>query len=110
MISDNRISHHLLQKRENLFGRIPKQPGVIIRGSLVIMKRACGKSGCRCLKNSPHKSLYISQSFKGKTRMIYVPRASEEVVRQGVLEYHRMKDLMDELSDIHLKLLSKGAL
>ena len=109
MISDKRISHRLLQKRENLFGMIPKRPGVI-RGSLVIMKRACGKSGCRCLKNSPHKSLYISQSFKGKTRMIYVPRASEEVVRQGVLEYHRMKDLMDKLSDIHLKLLSEGAL
>ena len=109
MISDRITPHRLLQKRNDLFGRIPKRPGVI-RGSLVIMKRVCGKSGCRCLKNSPHKSLYISQSFKGKTRMTYVPKQSEEVVRWGILEYRHMKDLLNELSDIHLELLSKGRL
>ena len=109
MISDNKTSHRLLQKREDLFGRIPKRPGVI-RGSLVIMKRVCGKVSCRCLKNSPHKSLYISQSYKGKTRMTYVPKRSEEVVRRGIFEYRRIKDVLDELSDIYLELLSKGAL
>jgi hypothetical protein len=42
--------------------------------------------------------------------MIYVPKSSEEVVRRGVLEYRRMKDILDELSAIHLKLLSEGRL
>lgn len=107
MISDNHTPNRLLQKRDELFGRLPKRP-VVIRGSLVIMKRTCGKSNCRCLKKSPHKSLYISQSFKGKTRMTYVPKVSEEAVRRGILEYHRIKDILNELSDLQLKLLPEG--
>lgn len=109
MISDNRSPHRLFEKRDDLFRKIPKRP-VIIRGSLVEMKRTCGKAGCRCLKKSPHRSLYISQNFEGKTRMIYVPKSSEEAVRRGVLEYRRMKDILDELSAIHLELLSEGRL
>jgi hypothetical protein len=109
MISDNRTLHRLLQKRDDLFRRIPKSP-VVIRGCLVEMKRVCGKSGCRCLKKSPHKSLYISQSIKGKTRMIYVPRSSEDAVRRGILEYRRMKNILKELAAVHLELLSGGRL
>ena len=42
--------------------------------------------------------------------MIYVPRSSEDAVRRGILEYRRMKGILDELSDIHLELLSQGGL
>lgn len=104
MISDKGTTKRLLQMRDRLFSQMPKRPGVI-RGTLVLVKRSCGKARCRCQKDSPHKSLYISQSHKGKTRMIYVPRYAEEKAKTWVAGYHALKNLLDNLSEIHLKLL-----
>lgn len=104
MISDKKAIRRLLQKRDELSREIPRRPGVI-RGTLVLAKRSCGKARCRCQKDSPHKSLYISQSHKGRTRMIYIPRYAEEKAKTWVAGYHALKNLLEDLSEIHLKLL-----
>lgn len=106
MIPDKTAAKPLLQKRDQLFGEMPRRPEVI-RGTLVLVRRSCGKPRCRCRKDSPHKSLYVSQSHKGKTRMVYVPKRSEEKARAWVGEYHRLKALLNKLSEIHLKLLAE---
>ena len=109
MISDKKVVRFLLQKRDELSREIPRRPGVI-RGTLVLVKRSCGKPRCRCQKDSPHKSLYISQSHKSKTRMIYVPRYAEEKARAWVAGYHALKSLLEDLSEVHLKLLREHTL
>ncbi|MBI1871373.1 MAG: hypothetical protein HYS07_09300 [Chlamydiae bacterium] len=80
----------------------------VIRGSLVIMKRVCGKKNCKCVKGYRHESLYISQGVKGKTRMIYVPRSSGKKVRQYVEHYHEIKKFLDESSKENIKKLYRG--
>ena len=40
-----------------------------MRGSLVTMRRTCGKKSCRCARGALHESLYVSQSAGGKTRL-----------------------------------------
>jgi hypothetical protein len=80
----------------------------VIHGSIVIMDRSCGKAGCRCQKGFKHRSLYISQRHDGKTRMVYVPKRSEEKIALLISNYRKIKDAMNKFSEINIKQLTKG--
>ena len=75
----------------------------VIRGSLVVMSRVCGKPNCRCRKGPKHVSLYLSRSHKGRTSMMYIPRKNEAEVKEASLRYHAITNLLNQLSEIHLK-------
>lgn len=75
----------------------------VIRGSLVVMSRVCGKPNCKCQKGHKHVSLYLSRSRKGRTSMTYIPRKNEAGVKEASLRYHTITNLLNQLSEIHLK-------
>lgn len=79
----------------------------IIKGSLVWLKRVCGKSGCHCYKGKKHVSLYLSRSVKGKTTMTYIPHRYENAVKEAVDEHKRILKTLDELSRDNLKTIKK---
>jgi hypothetical protein len=97
----------LLKKRREAAKGISRIQEVI-RGSLVIMARHCGNAACRCQKGFKHRSLYVSQRHKGKTRMIYIPKRSEATVRRLISNYRKVKMVMDRISDVNIKMLTKG--
>ena len=76
----------LLRKRHKALGEIP-QLEEILRGSIVVVRRYCGKVGCRCTKGKKHRSLYVSQSNNGQSRLIYIPKAKEKEVYQLINNY-----------------------
>ena len=88
-----------------------KMPPVeeILRGSIVIVKRYCGKANCRCLKGHKHRSLYISQSNKGESRLIYIPQRSEKEVRRLIRNYQALKKATEEISRINIQLMTSSA-
>ncbi len=96
-----------LKKRRDATKGMPRITEVV-HGSIVIVNRSCGKTNCRCQKGFKHSSLYISQRYRGKTRMIYIPKRSEANVRRFVSNYQKIKVVMDRVSDINLHLLTKG--
>jgi arginine/lysine/ornithine decarboxylase len=96
----------VLRKRHNIARKMPNVEECI-RGSLVIMRRSCGKSNCHCLKGQKHKAIYISQSYAGKTRMFYIPQRSEQKAHQHIKNYQKIRDILNRLSDINIKLLTK---
>lgn len=79
----------------------------IIRGSPVMMERTCGKPNCRCIKGHKHKSLYLSQYHKGSPRMIYIPRRAEEDTRRMVGNYRKLKGILDKISDVNMRLITR---
>ena len=81
----------------------------ILRGSIVMVKRYCGKANCRCLKGYKHRSLYISQSNKGESRLIYIPQRSEKEVRRLIRNYQALKRMMEEISRINIQLMTSSA-
>lgn len=95
-----------LRKRRQAAKGMPRSQEVV-RGSLVVMDRHCGKSGCRCQKGFKHRSLYISQRYKGSTRMIYVPKRSEAKARKWIDNYRQLKIVLDKISDINIQILTK---
>lgn len=100
----HKVLTDMLEKQKELARHIPRSPKVI-KGSLVELKRTCGKPNCRCLKGEKHKSLYLSQSKKGKTKMTYIPRKSEEKVKEYVKRHKKYIKILDELSELNIKII-----
>ena len=72
----------------------------MLHGSLIEMKRRCGKPNCRCARDESarHRSLYLGQTRKGRTRMIYIPRDLEQTVRQWVENHRLASELLESIS------------
>lgn len=73
----------------------------LMRGTLLVRKRVCGKASCRCAKGHLHESLYLVLSEGGRTRQLYVPREWEATVRQWVQSYQQARALLEEISRRH---------
>ena len=73
----------------------------VIRGTLLARKRKCGKASCRCAQGEGHESLYLVISENGRTRQLFVPKDWESRVRRWVEDYHRARELMEEISRIY---------
>lgn len=78
-----------------------------LRGSLSERLGKCGKPNCRCTHGQLHKSLYLVQSQAGKLRQICVPQAWQERVRRAVDDYHKMQELIEEVSELEWKRLKE---
>jgi hypothetical protein len=81
----------------------------VICGSQVVMKRACGRKGCRCLKGHKHQSLYISQYHKGTPRMVYIPRKNEKNVLRLINNYRILKSAMRKASELNIGRFTAGS-
>jgi hypothetical protein len=73
----------------------------VIRGTLLLRKRKCGKANCRCARGEGHESLFLAISENGRTRQLFVPKEWESRVRLWVEDYHRARELMEEVSRIY---------
>lgn len=70
----------------------------LVRGSLVSMRRTCGKAGCHCQQGEKHTSLYLAVRLNNRRRMIYVPPAMENSVRGWVENAQEVDRLLDFIS------------
>ena len=72
-------------------------------GSLVTMKRACGKPGCKCTRGELHPGLYLALRVGGKRKRIHVPQSMQPLVHQWVANYQEAWHLMEQISKFCLK-------
>lgn len=67
------------------------QAGVpeVIRGSVVVHRRRCGKASCRCSAGGDalHESTVLSYSESGRTRFVMLPADTVEAVRTATARY-----------------------
>lgn len=82
----------------------------LLRGTLNPREKVCGKPNCRCARGEKHLCLYLVASEGGKPRQIFVPRSLEPQVRQWVASYQRLRELLEELSQLHWDKLSRREL
>lgn len=76
--------------------------GNYLRGNPVIMKRVCGNKNCRCIREGKkHISLYICKKEDGNTKMTYVPRRLEYEVQEKIANYHKIKKLLERISELN---------
>ncbi|MGH2696313.1 MAG: DUF6788 family protein [Actinomycetota bacterium] len=57
----------------------------LVRGSLITLRRRCGKPNCHCAEGAPHETPALSYSVEGRTRTLTL-RPEEMAVVQAALE------------------------
>jgi hypothetical protein len=70
---------------------ILQEQGPLRSGSLVTIRRKCGKPNCRCACGEGHRTTYLSTKQGGKTRMIYVSADSLESLTREAHGYRRFR-------------------
>ena len=60
---------------------------VMLRGSLITLKRKCGKPTCSCADGEMHATPALSYSVKGKTHILTLRDSDLPAVRQALENY-----------------------
>jgi hypothetical protein len=101
--SDKQKSSTALERqfRSRLTKLISDKDG-LLRGTLTVRERTCGKASCKCYQGQKHSSLYLVISVEGKYQQICLPKIYEDDVRAWVANYQRIQELLEEISQIYL--------
>ena len=59
----------------------------MVRGSVVVHRRRCGKPNCRCAVGDLHEATVLSYSERGRTRFVMLPQAEVAAVAEAVDRY-----------------------
>lgn len=73
----------------------------VVRATLNWREKTCGKPNCRCARGDKHHHLYLVASENGKTRQLFIPRSLHTQARQWVESYQKVRELLEELSQIY---------
>jgi hypothetical protein len=98
----------LRRRRKQLLRKLPPLDSVL-RGSLIERYKRCGKPGCKCADGPGHgPKYYLSVSFPGRSpQMDYVPQADHAEISLRVANYHRIREILEEISEINRELLRR---
>jgi hypothetical protein len=77
----------------------------LLRGSLVLQYRSCGKSYCRCQTGQKHPALYLHTRSGDQRVRIYIPPALHEDVRAAIATGRQIDDGVDHVSEHNLQAL-----
>ena len=68
----------------------------MIRGSVVVHRRRCGKPNCRCTDGQAlHESTVLSYSDQGRTRFVMLPASQVGAVTAAVGRYRAAQAKLD---------------
>lgn len=81
----------------------------MVRGSVVVHRRRCGKPNCRCADGTAlHEATVLSYSQAGKTRLVMLPADQVGAVRAATGRYQAAKARLEEEANAGLELLVAG--
>lgn len=63
--------------------------GLMLRGSLIELRRRCGKDGCHCREGDPHTTPALSYSQRGKTQIVTLSAKEVPRVKAGLKHYQQ---------------------
>lgn len=61
----------------------------VLRGSLITLRRKCGRDGCRCCTEEPHATPALSYNLEGSTKMLTLRPQDVPVVRAALKRYQK---------------------
>lgn len=88
---------HLRQDLRRLLGELNRSVEVVfdrsplVKGSVYEMARKCGKPSCACTRGELHRSMVLSWSHHGKTRLMAIPPDRLAELRGKSEEYLRVR-------------------
>ena len=100
----------LLHQRDHLLRELRELArSNLMRGSLSIMARKCGKPTCACATTDHrHPARYLSLKQDGRTRLVYVSAEQEEEVRLALHRGRKLLALLDALTEVNRQLFEQA--
>jgi hypothetical protein len=86
--------------------KLPPVPSVL-RGSLLCLRRKCGKPHCRCALGPPHASPALSYSARGKTKILTLPPSLVPAVRAALRRYRQGVQRLERQAQAGLRQLAR---
>jgi hypothetical protein len=82
----------------------------LVKGNVYELARKCGKPSCACVEGQLHRSMVLSWSHQGKTRLMTIPPEKLDRLQAGseqYLRYRRARARVTEICRRILKLLDQ---
>jgi hypothetical protein len=98
----------LRKRRHRLLRQLPSLER-LLRGSLIERYKRCGRPGCHCADGPGHgPKFYLSISTTGeRPQMDYVPNAALAETRQYLANFHKVREVLNEICAINAELLRR---
>ena len=81
-----------------------------IAGTVVEYEKVCGAPKCKCARGEKHKAQHLTYKDENqKTVSVYIPADMLEEVKQWTEEHKRIKDLLQQISDLQREILRRHA-
>jgi hypothetical protein len=84
-----------------VFGR-----SALVKGNVYELARKCGKPNCTCTRGELHRSMVLTWSEKGKSRLLSLPSERVGEVKKKSEEYLRFRRARARVTEIHRDLLA----
>lgn len=68
----------------------------LVRGSLITLRRRCGKANCRCADGAPHETPALSYSESGRTRTVTLAPDDVPAVQAALDRYAAARERLED--------------
>jgi hypothetical protein len=72
---------------------------VMLRGTLTMFRRRCGKASCRCASGEPHESPALMYRDGGRTKIVTLSAAEATEVAAALERYARARAELEAAAD-----------
>jgi hypothetical protein len=79
----------------------------LLRGSLICLRRKCGRPNCHCAHGQAHASPALSYSQHGKTKILTLPPSCLPEVRAALRRYHQDQQCLERQAEAGLRQLAQ---
>ena len=86
--------------------RVFAERDVLVKGTVYEQRRKCGKPACRCASGEPHRSMVLSRSEEGRTKLMGVPSGHLKDLQLLTGRYQRCRRARARLGQIYKTMTS----
>lgn len=81
----------------------------LLRGSLFMLRRKCGKPGCHCATGDPHETPALAYPAGGRTSTLTLRPEDVAVVEAALARYQQARKALDDDADAGVSALRAHA-
>jgi hypothetical protein len=78
----------------------------MVKGTVYEQRRKCGKPNCACATGEPHRTMILSRSQEGRTRLISIPEGRLVELQVLTKRYQRFRRARARLGQIYQKMIA----
>ena len=105
-LSRMRQSLHELAREIEQLVPVFAERDVLVKGTVYEQRRKCGKPTCHCAAGEPHRSMVLSRSEDGRTKLIVVPPGHLKDFELLTERYQRFRRARARLGQIYKTMIS----